>query len=90
MASKWEFDDEKDEEHWKLALTNILALKKDAAKNFETLKLMLKQKYPARVLNKVMKQIRNMAEMTHFRAFVCAVQVKYFYKFSSILFYIVA
>ena len=85
MTSKWESDDEIDEEHWKLVLENILTLQskeqhKDTTKTFETMKVMLKQKYPAKVLNKVMKQIRGMAETTHFRAFVCAVQGMYFFK----------
>ena len=82
MTSKWESDDEVDEDHWKLVLENILTLQskeqhKDTIRTFETMKVMLKQKYPAKVLNKVMKQIRGMAETTHFRAFVCAVQGMY-------------
>ena len=82
MTSKWESDHEVDEEHWKLVLENILTLQskeqhKDTTRTFETMKVMLKQKYPAKVLNKVMKQIRGMAETTHFRAFVCAVQGMY-------------
>jgi hypothetical protein len=85
LKSKWENDDETDEEHWNTCLTNILTLQskeqhKETTKTFETIKVMLKQKYPAKVLNKVMKQIRGMAETTHFRAFVCAVQGIYFLK----------
>ena len=81
LKSKWENDDETDEEHWNTCLSNVLSLQskeqhKETTKTFETLKVMLKQKYPAKVLNKVMKQIRGMAETTHFRAFVCAVQGK--------------
>ena len=83
MKSKWDSDEEMDEEHWKLVLENILTLRskdehKDKTRIFETMKVMLKQKYPAKVLNKVMKQIRGMAETTSFRAFGCAVQGMYF------------
>ena len=94
MKSKWENDDETDEEHWNTCLTNILTLQskeqhKETTKIFETIKVMLKQKYPAKVLNKVMKQIGGMAEKTHFRAFVCAVQGMYSLKrtFHDVLHY---
>ena len=77
FGSKFEVDEEEDEVHWvnaykaQKSISTILT-----QENYEELKTILKQKYSAKILIKVMKQIKGMADGGHAGAFRCAVQGK--------------
>ena len=81
FGSKFEVDEEEDEEHWVDAYKGQKSIGSPSLtpENYEELKTILKQKYSAKILIKVMKQIKGMADMGNAGAFRCAVQGMFLY-----------